>query len=299
MSLLTDEAAMSLQQLVDYFNDRFEREHQSNFRPFILENDWVSGIFGPIRVSSVFAPVHHAANHEQLIGHIAQISVTPYDSSVYNDQSVAIGNVMTDIVAQPTNFQSIISLDRLSRTVHMLNYLNHAHAGGVVFLDVDPRHILSIQQDHGAYFEKIIFECGLATESVVISTTINSAYALNHTQLLNGLYNYRRHGYQIALNIGSLYAATGLWDLVVKLSANFLRINAPNLESSRNLNVIWPAVFKPLIELHRLKGGQTVLQQVGKKAQADIAASSGFELVQGSYYENLINEQSLMTTEST
>ncbi len=58
MSLLTDEAAMSLQQLVDYFNDRFESEHQSNFRPFILENGWVSGIFGPIRVSSVFAPVH-------------------------------------------------------------------------------------------------------------------------------------------------------------------------------------------------------------------------------------------------
>lgn len=81
MSPLTDEAAMSLQQLVDYFNDRFESEHQSNFRPFILENGWVSGIFGPIRVISVFAPVHHAANHEQLIGHIAQISVTPYDSS--------------------------------------------------------------------------------------------------------------------------------------------------------------------------------------------------------------------------
>ncbi len=276
---------MPLQQLVDHFNDRFEHEHQSNFRPFILEGGLVSGIFGPIRVSSVFLPVRQANNSEELIGHIAQISVTPYDHSAHNHQSIEMGNVITNAVTQPTNFQSIISLDRLSRTVHMLNYLNHSHDGGVIFLDVDPRHILSIQQDHGAYFEKIIFKCGLATENVVISTTINSAYALNHTQLLDGLYNYRRRGYQIALNIGSLYAATGLWDLVVKLSANYLRINAPNLESGRNSNVIWPAIFKPLIELHSLKGGQTILQQVEQKEQADIAASSAFELVQGGYYE--------------
>lgn len=189
------------------------------------------GIFGPIRVSSAFLPVRQAGNNEALIGHIAKIFVTPYDNSVRSEQPAETSNLITKAVAQPTNFQSIISLDRLCRTVHMLNYLNHSHNGGVIFLDVDLRHILGVQQEHGAYFEKIIFKCGLATKNIVTSTMINSSYALNHKELLDGLYNYRRHGYQIALNIGSLYAATGLWDLIVKLKANYLRINAPTYRS--------------------------------------------------------------------
>lgn len=284
------EQLISLQPLVDHFNDRFEAEHHSHFRPFILQRDVVSGIFGPIRVSSTFSPVRQAGNNATLIGHIAQISVAPYDHSDHSEQPAEIGNLITQAVTQPTNFQSIISLDRLCRTVHMLNYLNHSPNGGALFLDVDPRHILGVQQEHGAYFEKIIFKCGLATRNIVISTTINRSYALNHKELLDGLYNYRRRGYQIALNIGSLYAATGLWDLVVKLAANYLRINAPNVEATRHSNAIWLSDLKKLIELHNLKGGQTILQQVSQKEQADMAASAGFELVQGDYYDKQVSE---------
>lgn len=72
---------MPLQQLVQYFNDRFEVEHQSNIRPFILEKSLVSGIFGPIQISSVFESVRRADDNEKLAGHIAQLSVTPYDNS--------------------------------------------------------------------------------------------------------------------------------------------------------------------------------------------------------------------------
>jgi EAL domain-containing protein (putative c-di-GMP-specific phosphodiesterase class I) len=172
----------------------------------------------------------------------------------------------------------------------MLNYLNHSPNGGALFLDVDPRHILGVQQEHGAYFEKIIFKCGLTTKNVVISTAINSSYALNHKELLDGLYNYRRRGYQIALNIGSLYTATGLWDLIAKMSADYLRINALNIGTNQHSNAIWLPDLKKLIELQNLAGGQTILQQVEQKEQADIAASAGFDLVQGDYYEKLVEK---------
>ncbi len=136
-------------------------------------------------------------------------------------------------------------------------------------------------------FEKIILKCGLTTKNVVISAVIKSSYALNHKELLDGLYNYRRRGYQIALNIGSLYAATGLWDLIVKMSANYLRINTPSIEVIRHSNAIWPADLKKLIAFQKLTGGQTILQQ---KEQVDIAASAGFDLAQGNYYEKLITD---------
>jgi hypothetical protein len=54
---------MPLEQLVHYFNDRFEGEHRSNLRPFILQKGLVSGIFGPIRISSAFAPVQTIMKH--------------------------------------------------------------------------------------------------------------------------------------------------------------------------------------------------------------------------------------------
>ena len=43
---------MPLQQLVEYFNDRLEREHNLGFRPFILNNEKAEGLFGPIRVGT-------------------------------------------------------------------------------------------------------------------------------------------------------------------------------------------------------------------------------------------------------
>jgi len=54
---------MPLQQLINHFNDRFEKEHHSRLHPFILENSRVSGIFGPIRISNSFYPVRSAENH--------------------------------------------------------------------------------------------------------------------------------------------------------------------------------------------------------------------------------------------
>lgn len=281
---------MPLQQLVHYFNDQFELEHHSNFRPFILERGVVSGVFGPIRISSVFAPVRQADNNEKLIGHIAQITVMPYDGNLHGEQPTEIGNLLTDVITQPADFQSIISLDRLCRTVHMLNYLAYSHNGGVLFLDVDPRHILGVQQDHGAYFEEFIIKCGLATKNVVISMTVNSFYVLHHAQLVDGLNNYRRRGYQIALNIGSLYTADGLRDLIDKLSANYLRISTPSVETIRHSNVIWLSALKTLIKSQNLAGGQTILQQINQKEQANIAATVGSELVQGDYYDKLVTD---------
>ncbi len=270
---------MPLQQLVNYFNDRFEQEHQSNIQPFSLEKNRVSGLFGPIRISSTFTPVRSADNPEIFAGHIAQLSVAPYD---YFQQSTQ--------AAQKTevDFQSIINLDRLSRTVHMLNYLPFLPQGGGLFLDVDPRHIVSVTGNHGAYFEEVIEKCGLATKNVVISVAINTSFALQHEEILKGLQNYRQRGYQVALNIGHLYTANGLVDLISKLSPDYLRVDAPGSgQGDLDVQVIWPSALGALKELVDLVGGQTVLQQVDEKEQAFIVKSMGFNWVQGRYYDLL------------
>lgn len=271
---------MPLQQLVNHFNDRFEQEHHSSFRPFVLEKKQVFGVFGPIKVSSQFSLVRSAKNPEQLTGHIANLTVAP-DDNFQTLQRAAL--------QPPTDFQSIINLDRLSRTVHMLNYLPYSHLDKVLFLDVEPRHILGVAANHGAYFEEVIRKCGLATKQIVISMVVNSYYALNHNDLLAGLQNYRQRGYLIALNIGSLYTSNGLVDLVSKLSPDYLRVNVPGSgQGELDLQITWPFALSALTDLMNLVGGQTVLQQVDEQEQAFIVANMNFNLVQGRYYDHLL-----------
>ena len=279
---------MPLQQLVNHFNDQFQQEHHSDIRPFLLENGLVSGFFGPIRVSSSYLPVRQSIDNNPIAGHIAQIVVTANNDGLQHGLSSQIDAIVGGSGDEAGDFQSVINFDRLCRTIHMLNYLPYSHLGGVLFLDVDPRHVLGVKQHHGVYFEDVIVKCGLTTKNVAISLAVNQFYALQHEQLLEGLNNYRQRGYQIALNVGYLYSANGLVDFIEKLAPNYLRVNVPVAEStSLDSDIIWPSALKSLKELINLLHGQTILQKLNKQEQLFIASSVGFDLVQGDYFDKL------------
>jgi EAL domain-containing protein (putative c-di-GMP-specific phosphodiesterase class I) len=284
---------MPLQQLVEYFNDRFEHEHHSRVRTFILEDGKINGLFGPILIGSIFLPIRHADRPEEIAGHAAQISVSTYES--HQQQTFEIENLLTDAVKQPVDFESIINLDRLCRTVHMLNYLPLTHFDGVLVLEVDPRHIFGVKRDHGAYFEEVIVKCGLATHNVVISMTVNNFYSLHPARLLEGLNNYRNRGYRIALNLVSLYAAHNVRDLVTKLAPDYLRINAPKPDRAATDGIALLQALENLKALADSVAGQAILQQIERKEQAALAAQAGFDLVQGGFYEAAQNGQLSIT----
>jgi hypothetical protein len=281
---------MPLQHLVEYFNDRLGREHRSSFRPFVLEEGKVSGLFGPIRIDSFFAPLRQTLKPTVIVGHTAQITVVPNKTQhLYANE---IETLLANNSVPATEFESIINFDRLSRTVHMLNYLTLSHLQGVLFLEVDPRHILGIKQDHGAYFEEVIEQCGLETKNVVIVLAVNSQYARYYQELINGLENYRRRGYQLTLNFDYLAQALKIdylpqeseaFDLIAKISPNYVSLSARNMEDQVYDDIL-------LTKLHQLKtqvasvGGQSILQQIDEKKSDLLARNSGFDLVEGGYY---------------
>ncbi|MEI6333169.1 MAG: hypothetical protein WCS87_01300 [Methylococcaceae bacterium] len=275
---------MPLQHLVEYFNDRLGREHRSSFRPFVLEESKVSGLFGPIRINSFFAPLRQTLKPTEIVGYKAQITVVPNKTQhLYANE---IENLLANNSVQAADFESIINFDRLSRTVHMLNYLTLAQSQETLFLEVDPRHILGIKQDHGAYFEDVIAQCGLETKNVVIVLSVSSQYALYFQELLNGLDNYRRRGYQIALKFDYLGQETEAFALIAKISPNYVGTSARNLEDQEHNESL-------LAKLQLLKaqvtsvGGQSILQQVDEKKSDLLARNTGFDLVEGSYYSTI------------
>ncbi|MFA6053683.1 MAG: EAL domain-containing protein [Methylobacter sp.] len=272
---------MPLQNLVEYFNDRFGQEHHSSFRPFILEDGKISGLFGPIRIDSGFLPLRQTSKPAAIIGHTAKIKVSTYEAQhLYSSE---IENLLAHNSPQTSEFESIINFDRLCRTVHMLNFLPLTHLQDVLFLEVDPRHILGLKQDHGAYFQEVITQSGLETQNIVIVLAVNSQYTRYNQELINGLENYRRRGYQIALKFDSVAKESQTFEFIQKLSPNYVSLSARYLDNVRDNTL--PAKLHKLKALVTSTGGQSILQQIDEKRSDSLARNTGFDLVQGSYYE--------------
>ena len=275
---------MPLQHLVEYFNDRLGREHRSSFRPFVLEAGKVSGLFGPIRIDSVFSPLRQTLKPTLIAGHTAQITVAPNKSQqLYASQ---IETLLANNSVPVTEFESIINFDRLCRTVHMLNYLTITHLQNVLFLEVDPRHILGIKQDHGAYFEEVIARCGLETSNVAIVLAVNSQYARYYQELINGLDNYRSRGYRLALSFDYLAQESDAFELIAKISPDYVSLSARNMEKLVHDDVLI-ARLQQLKTRAALAGGQTILQQVDEKKSDLLARNAGIALVEGGYYRTI------------
>ena len=281
---------MPLQNLADYFNDRFGQEHRSSFRPFLLENEVISTLFGQIKISSLFLPIRLARKPDEIIGHAGKLKVSTHEVQyLYSDE---IENLLNNRPHPDNNFESIIDFDRLSRTTHMLNYLPLAHLQGSLFLEVDPRHILGIKKDHGAYFEEVIHHCGLETKNIVITMAVSSPYAKHYPALIAGLMNYRVRGYKIALKFDYVAQEEQSFELITQLTPNYVSLSARSFDSLSD-NAL-PDKVRHLNAQVEIAGGQSILQQIDQQNSALLAENTDFKLVQGSYYENLASQESAL-----
>lgn len=273
---------MPLQQLVEYFNDRLEQEHHNSLRAFVLEAGKVYGLFGPIRLTTQLTPIRETLRSVTTIGHSAQLKIAA--NPCHFLESLEYEQLINAAPATTAGFDSVINFDRLSRTVHMLNYLPQSHLDKLLFLDVDPRHILGIKEDHGAYFEEIINKCGLETQHVTIGLTINSVYARLYPTLLKGLENYQRRAYRILLKFDVNVLPKATEELILRLAPDFVGVSAINLDQIRDSQQL-----TKLHDLHSLTAsvhGRSILFDVEDKRHANLARQIGFNLVQGDYLEH-------------
>ncbi|WP_091136052.1 EAL domain-containing protein [Nitrosospira sp. Nsp14] len=169
-----------------------------------LEDNWIVGHFANNRLASVFQPIV-AANALQVIGHGAYIQCDPDSKNFVSPW---------EIFSLGTEDSMLVKLDRLCRTVHALNYFHAGSGPGNLFVNVQPRLLESVKDDHGHAFAKVLDLIGISTSRVVIE--IPAEVNRNWKLLGHVIGNYRSHGYRIAANhsgtgenwmaeLGSLY----------------------------------------------------------------------------------------------
>jgi hypothetical protein len=180
-----------LRDLAEYFNQRISEEQGLLQPPLrVNHNGHVEGTFGDLHLSTEFHPVRRGAKPAQIAGYDAVLKTALLSNGQSSPNSVFI----------ESETAVVVNLDRLCRTLHMLNYLPSAHQGGYLFLSVHPRHVLGVKRDHGAYFEEVIFRCGLEPRRVAITVPVTPVYGRQLSQLFEGLKNYQSRGYSTAIH---------------------------------------------------------------------------------------------------
>lgn len=268
---------MPLQHLIDYFNQRFTEENGLAEPPLSFDGKRVEGHFGASSFTSRLRPVRLASAPSFVSGHDAGLEV----ASNPDDENAGRLLFADDV-------PNIVSLDRLSRTVHMLNYLPIAHDDGTLFVHVHPRHVLTVKKDHGAYFEEIILRCGLTLRRVAITLTVSPVYDRQLILLLERLKNYRDRGYATAIKFDDLAGDDFLEryciEFLYRFTPDFVRFDSRFFQKGSG----HPAGERrraSLLSAIRRLDTQLLIEGVKSDTDAQLARILGADFVEGRHYE--------------
>lgn len=225
----------------------------------------LNSTFLGVRLNSAFQPIYDI-QHGELFGHEAllrpslggELSSTPEFAFTYAEQA-----------------GKLVPFDRVSRTLHVLNFRQIYAENGLLFLNVHPKLLIAVNA-HGKVFERILHSNSVPTERVVIE--IQEALIEQEKQLTEAIDNYRDRGYRIAIDrFGSTQSHI---DRLWKFAPDFVKLDLQLIQKAEQ-NIRVRKILPGLIKMIKDLGAQPVITGIETQTQLDIAIESGASLVQG------------------
>jgi EAL domain-containing protein (putative c-di-GMP-specific phosphodiesterase class I) len=257
-----------VQQSIEKLKEELRETLYLDLDDFGLEaqGDEVVSKFIGLQLHSAFQPIFHAHASGAALGYEALLRPS-------------IGH--TDPVSPLFAFSfadnqgKLVKFDRVARTLHTLNYLHLPEHKGLLFLNVHPKLLVSVNA-HGKVFERILHAHSVPTQQVVIEI-LESAVEVDR-QLSEAIDNYRDRGYRIAIDdFGSKHSNLDrLWELspdYVKLDLSIIREAETNAKVRR--------VLPKLVDIVAELGAQAVVEGIENDTQYQIALDAGAPLLQG------------------
>ncbi len=229
------------------------------------QNGEVVSKFIGLQLRSAFQPIFYADRPGKILGYEALLR--PSIGSEPVSPLFAFGFA--------DNQGKLVKFDRVARTQHTLNYLNLPPERGLLFLNVHPKLLVSVNA-HGKVFERILHAHSVPTQQVVIEI-LESAVEIDR-QLSEAIENYRDRGYRIAIDdFGSKHSNLDrLWEVspdYVKLDLSIIR----QAEANPKVRCALPKLVELVAEL----GAQSVAEGIENDVQYQIALDAGVPLLQG------------------
>ena len=230
--------------------------------------------FVGVHLNSAFQPIYNVSSGD-LQGYEALLRPILIASAQATKPEFAFS------YAQASN--NLVKLDRISRALHLLNYQQIFQEKGLLFLNVHPSLLISVNE-HGKVFERILHANSVPTDRVVIelrdfvTPSPEDSLLGYERKLASAIDNYHDRGYKIAIdNFGNQHSLVSrLW----KLTPDFIKLDQALIRQAEDN----PRLAKTLLGLVRIIkdiGAEPIITGIETQVQLDIALQTGASLIQG------------------
>ena len=230
-----------------------------------VNGDEIRSKFVGLHLSSVFQPIVDL-RHNAPLGYEALLRA-----------SDSLGNAVSPPAAfrQSEVAGKLVKFDRLCRTLHILNYLNMGKGNGLLFLNVHPELLVSVNA-HGKVFERVLHQHDVLTNKVVIE--INESAVSQENLLAEAIANYRERGYQIAIDdFGKQHSNL---ERIWTLSPEYVKLDCSIIQQAEK-NSRLQRILPKLVEIIRDLGAEVVVEGIETHSQLELAKHARVHLVQG------------------
>ena len=234
-----------------------------------------------VQLNTAFQPIYDSAAGD-LYGHEAvlrpslggELASTPDFAFTYAEQT-----------------GKLVQFDRVSRTLHVLNFRQIYAENGLLFLKVHPKLLTSVNQ-HGKVFEFILHSNSVPTSRVVIE--IDESQIEQDRQLTEAIDNYRDRGYKIAID--GFGRAKSHIDRLWKFSPDFVKLDTSLIQQAEHNDRIRKAL-SGLVKIIRDLNAQPVINGITTQVQLNIAIESGATLFQGDFLGKPVSAKELQPSQ--
>ena len=237
--------------------------------------------FVGVRLNSAFQPIYDSEAGD-LYGHEAllrpslggELASTPEFAFSYAEQT-----------------GKLVQFDRVSRTLHVLNFRQIYAENDLLFLNVHPKLLIAVNA-HGKVFERILHDNSVPTERVVIE--ISESLVEQDKQLEEAIDNYRERGYHIAIdNFGKKKSNL---DRLWKLAPDYVKLDLSIIQEAEH-NIRVRKALPSLINLIRDIGAKPIIEGIETQTQLDIAVQAGGTLLQGYFLGKPVTAKELQPSQ--
>lgn len=184
----------------------------------------------------------------------------------------------------------LVQFDRVSRTLHVLNFRQIYAENGLLFLNVHPK-LLTAVNSHGKVFERILHANSVPTDRVVIE--IPEGLVEQDKQLDEAIENYRDRGYHIAID--DFGKENSNLDRLWKISPEYVKLDVSIIQGAEH-NTKLRKVLPNLINLIRDIGAKPIIEGIETQTQLNIAVQSGGTLFQGYFLGRPVTAKELQAS---
>jgi len=253
---------------LDYIN-RLLARHGFESAPLTQHPSRIGAHHEDWRFRSVFQPIFSLRGG----------ALTPYALEALARVSDRSGSQFppTLMFAAETSPKRTVFLDRLLRSLHLLNFLRQSPPSGLsLFLNVNAQHLVNVSGTHGSYFADVLAELGVSAGQICLEVVEDAVS--DPARLLEAINSYRQLGFRIALDDFGQGASNleRVWLLepdYVKLDKRLMR-----------LALMQPGVrdtLSQLVEILHLHGAKVISEGIESGRQLDIARQTGCDYAQG------------------